>query len=245
MVNDISLKLDSRTISGKKVAQLRKDGLVPSVVYGGSSEPFNAQSGVVETTKVAHQAGKHSPVHLVIDGKKKLAIIKSIDVDPVKHQVRHVAFHTIKQNEVIHTEVPIHLVGMGETAAEKAGLVVLQAIEHIQIKAKPAALPEALEISIVDLASADDKLTLGDIKLPEGVEFADNEQDLDLVVANVYEPSALQAKNDELAGEAESVEDVAAENGGDTPQDSQQEESRPGGKAQDEPKQLNVDANKK
>jgi large subunit ribosomal protein L25 len=244
MTNDISLTLQERTAQGKKVAKLRADGQVPSVVYGGSAEPINTQSPLVETTKVAHSAGKHSPVHLTIAGKKKLAIIKDIDLDPIKHQVRHIAFHTIRQNDVITTEVPIHLIGQGESEAEKAGLVILQAIEHVQIKAKPASLPEALELSIAQLATTEDKLTLADITLPEGVEFDDIEQDTTLVVANVYEPSALQAANDAAGGDAESVEDVAAENGADTPQDTQAEEKQPGGHGQDEPKQSNVDANK-
>lgn len=243
-MNEISLALDTRTAEGKQVKKLRAEGFVPSVVYGGTTAPISTQSAFVETAKVVQAAGKHSPVHLTVDGKKKLAIIKNVDVDPVKHLVRHVAFHTIKQNEKIVTEVPIHLVGIGESAAEKAGLVVLQAIEHVEIRALPANLPEALEISIVDLASTEDKLTLGDIKLPEGVEFADHEQDVELVVANVYEPSALQAANDAAGGDATDESEVAAENGEDTDQDSQAEETRPGGKGQDEPKQSNVDANK-
>lgn len=243
--NDISLKLDSRTAQGKQVKKLRQEGIVPSVVYGGKSEPLHTQSSIVETTKVAHKAGKHSPVHLTVDGKKKLAIIKSIDIDPVKHSIRHLAFHTIKQNEIITTTVPIQLVGTGESEAEKAGLVVLQALEQIDIKAKPADLPESLEISIAELATAEDKLTLEDITLPAGVEYADSEQDTSLVVANVYEPSALQAANDAAGGDAEEdLDAVEAENGGDTPQDTQAEETRPGGKGQDEPKQSNVDANK-
>lgn len=231
-MSDITLKLEERAISGKKVANLRRDGIVPSVVYGGSASPINTQSELVATAKVAHAAGKHTPVNLVIDGKKKLAIIKTIDRDPIRHRVRHIAFHTIKQNEVITTEVPIHLVGVGESAAEKAGLVVLQAIEHVEIKAKPADLPEALELSIAELASTEDKLTLGDIKLPSGVEFADQEQDLELVVANVYEPSALQAANDAAGGDAEdaSADDVAADNGGDTPQGGEDQPDNPGGK---------------
>lgn len=243
-MNDITLKLDSRSVQGKKVAKLREQGMVPSVVYGGHSDPISTQSPVVETTKVAHVAGKHSPVHLTIDGKKKLAIIKSIDIDPVKHGVRHIAFHTIKQNEKIVTEVPIVLTGEGESEAEKAGLVVLQAIEKLEIRALPANLPEALEISIKDLASTEDKLTIADLVLPEGVEFADVEQDMDLVIANVYEPSALQAANDAAGGDAVDETEVTAENGGDTPQDTQAEETMPGGKKQDEPKQSNVDANK-
>jgi large subunit ribosomal protein L25 len=245
MGNDIALKLDPRTVIGKKARKLRDEGMVPSVVYGGKSDPIHTQSAVVETTKVAHKAGKHSPVHLTIDGKKKLAIIKSIDVDPVKHSIRHLAFHTIKQNEVIATLVPIHLVGVGESNAEKAGLVVLQALEQVEIKAKPADLPEALEVSIAELATTEDKATLADLQLPAGVEFADTEQDVNIVVASVYEPSALQAANEAAAGEAEeNAETVEAENGGDTPSDAQAEESMPGGKEQKEPKQANVDANK-
>lgn len=229
-MSDITLKLETRTAEGKKVAKLRQEGLVPSVVYGGHSDPISTQSTIVETTKVAIAAGKHTPVNLTIDGKKKLAIIKSIERDPVRRHVRHVAFHTIKQNEIITTEVPIHLTGLGESAAEKAGLVVLQAIEHVEIKAKPAALPEALELSIAALATTDDKLTLADIALPEGVEFNDNEQDLDLVVANVYEPSALQAANDAAGGDATDESEVTADNGGDSPQGGEEETENPGGK---------------
>lgn len=245
-MNDITLTLDERSVSGKKVATLRKEDIVPSVVYGGHTKPVSTQSSLVDITKVTRSAGKHTPVHLIINGKKKLAIIKSIDVHPVKHLVRHVAFHTIKQNEKIVTEVPIRLIGEGESAAEKAGLVVLQAIEHIEVRAIPANLPESLEISIVDLADTEDKLTIADLTLPEGVEFADHEQDMDLVIANVYEPSALQAANDAAGGDAEpeDVADMEADNGADTRQDTQAEESRPGGKLQDEPKQSNVDANK-
>lgn len=243
-MHDISLKLDKREAHGKKVATLRKDGLVPSVVYGGHDDPISTQSADVETSKVVHEAGKHTPVHLTIDGKKKLAIIKSIELDPVKHRVLHVAFHAIKQNDVITTEVPIVLVGQGESAAEKAGLIVLQAIESVEIKAKPADLPESLEISIIDLATDEDKLTLADVKLPEGVEYADVEQDLDLVIANVYEPAALEAANEAAAGDAVDETAVEAENGTEDLEGTQAEESRPGGKLQDEPKQSNVDANK-
>ena len=212
-MNDISLKLEARTANGKQVAAIRHDGFIPSVVYGGHDEPQSTQSPVVETTKVAHAAGKHTPVHLTIDGKKQLAIIKSIDIDPVKRNIIHLAFHAIKQNDVITTIVPLVLVGEGESAAEKAGLVILQALESIEVKAKPAKLPESLEITIADLATDEDKITVGDITLPEGVEFADAEQDLELVIANVYEPAALEAANEAAAGTATDPADVASDNG--------------------------------
>ncbi len=212
-MSDILLNLDTRTAEGKKVAKLRQGGYVPSVVYGGHDQVQLTQSKVAETTKAIHAAGKHSPVNLVIDGTKHLAIVKTIDIDPVRRELRHIAFHTINKNDVITTEVPVLLVGLGDSAAERAGLVILQAIEHLEIKAKPADLPEAIELSLTSLTTTEDKLTVGDVKLPSGVEFADVDQDLDLVIANVYEPSALQAANDAAAGTAEDVTEVAAEKG--------------------------------
>lgn len=225
-MHDISLNLTKRIAHGKKVAVLRRDGFVPSVVYGGHDEPVSTQSAVVETTKVVHSAGKHTPVHLTIDGKKKLAIIKSIEVDSVKHRVTHVAFHAIKQNDVITTEVPIVLTGLGESTAEKAGLIILQAIENVEIKAKPANLPESLEITVANLATDEDKITLQDITLPEGVEYADVEQDLELVVANVYEPAALEAANEAAAGDATEDEEPEAENGAEEATESAEEEAK-------------------
>ncbi len=80
------------------------------------------------------------------------------------------------------------------------------------------------------LAEAGDRVTLGDITLPEGVEL--DAEDTDLVIANVYEPSALAAANDAAGGDAtdEDVAAIAAENGEDTPQGGVDQAENPGGK---------------
>ncbi len=217
MGDKINLTLQARTLQGKKVAQLRKEGVVPGVIYGQGLDPILVQSPYGELDKVVRKAGRHTPIHITVDSKKKIAMIKDVDRDPVKAHIRHISLHSVKANEVVTAEVPIRLVGEGTSEAEKAGLVILQAIEQIEIKAKPADLPEALEVSLEGLVSTDDKLTLADITLPSGVEFADIEQDVELVVANVYEPAALQAANDAAGGDAEetSAEEVPADNGED------------------------------
>lgn len=237
MGDKINLKLEIREQQGKKVANLRRDGFVPGVIYGHGFEPILVKSEYNVIEKIVRDAGKHTPVHVTIDGKKKITLIKDIDREPVRSRIRHVSFHAVNANDIVQAEVPIHLIGEGESAAEKAGLIVLQAIEVVEIKAKPADLPDALEVSIVDLATDDDKILLKDVPLPEGVEFADNEQDLELVVANVYEPAALEAANDAAAGDAvdDDASQVEAENGGDTPQGDEDAEA----------KQPAADANKK
>ena len=213
MGDKVTITLNERTQQGKKAAVIRKQGLVPGIIYGQGFDPVMVQSEYNIIEKVVREAGKHTPVYATIDGKNRIMMIKDIDRDPVKSRIRHVSFHAVKAGDAVTAEVPIRLVGEGESVAEKAGLIVLQAIDEIEIKAKPADLPEALEVSIANLATMDDKLTLGDITLPKGVEFADMEQDLELVVVNVYEPAALQAANDAAGGDAEDESEVASENG--------------------------------
>lgn len=257
MGDKINLNLDARTAQGKKVKRLRQDGIVPAVVYGPGMEPVNAQAAHNVIEKVVREAGKHTPVHLTVDGKKRIAMIKDVDTEPVKHKIRHVSFHAVNQNEPVNAEVPIRLVGEGESEAERAGLIVLQALDQIEVRALPLDLPEALEVSILNLKEAGEQVTVGDIQLPANVELVEHktghEEDdedeeapklTDLVVASVYEPAALEAANEAAAGDATIDTEVEAENGEDTPQDSQAEETKPGGKDQDEPKQSNVDANK-
>lgn len=255
MGDKLTLKLDARDVQGKKVAKLRKEGIVPAVVYGPGIEPISvqAQGNIIE--KTYRQAGTYTPVHLTIGSKRKIAMIKDVDFEPVKGTIRHVSFHAVKASDPVNAEVPVHLIGEGESEAEKNGLIVLQALDKVEVRALPMDLPDAVEISVIGLKEAGDKVTLAEATLPEGVEFvehddghheADEEKPriTDLMVASVWEPAALQAANEATAGDAEDESEVESENGEDTPQDTQAEETKPGGKLQDEPKQSNVDANK-
>lgn len=221
MGNKIELKLEKRTLRGKKVAQLRRESIVPAVVYGPGVEPVNVQAPHNVLEKIYRQAGNHTPVHLTVAGKKRIAMIKDVEFDVVKHTINHVSFHAVKANEPVVAEVPIHLLDEGESEAEKAGLVILQALEKIEVRALPMDLPETLEISVNTLKEAGDKLTVGEIVMPSDVELVDNQaapvdEDeeqpgvTDLVVASVYEPSALQAANEAAGGDADEADLEAA-----------------------------------
>ena len=230
MGDKINLKLDVRTVHGKKVAKLRADGIMPVVVYGAGMEPYAAQASIQEVEKVVKAAGKHSPVHLALDDKKKIAMVKELSFDPAKNRINHVAFHAVNQNKPIEAEVPVRLVGEGESEAEKAGLIILQNIDSLEVKALPLEMPDALEIDIRHLKEAGERVLVGDIKLPANVELvehddgrdeADEDEEkpsiLDLQVASVWEPGALQAANEATAGDAEDVSQVEAEQGAEVP----------------------------
>lgn len=214
-MSDEKLALKKRVASGKKVAELRAAGLIPSIIYGGKSEPVMTESEYNPTEKVLKAAGYHSPVDLEVDGKMQMAMVKNVAIDPVKRRILNVEFQAISANEAVVAMAPIELIDMGTSEAEKLHLTISQVLDEIEVKAKPADLPSKLEISVSGLASTEDKLTLADIKLPTGVEFADKEIDLEQVIANVYD-SAVEAAR-EAEAEAAAAAEAASGEGAEVP----------------------------
>lgn len=209
MGDKVFLTVENREVIGKKVKRLRKQGIVPAVVYGSGMEATLVMAQATEAEKAWRDAGRRQPVELTLGGKKHLAMIKSADLEPVKRHLRHLSLHVVKQNEKVETEVPVHVVGEGETPAEKAGLVVLKTIDTVQISALPKNLPEFVEVPGDTLAEAGDHVTVAQIVPLEGVEI---QTDPEQIVATVYEPSALAAANEAAAGQADETE-VPAEAG--------------------------------
>jgi large subunit ribosomal protein L25 len=231
MGDKVVLTVEDREILGKKVKQLRKQGYVPGVVYG---HDFQAKPVMVQAQAAAKawkQAGKHQPVELSLGSTKKLAMIKSADHDPVKHKLRHLSLHVVKQNEKVETEVAVRITNEGETEAEKAGLVILQTTEKVPIAALPKNLPDFLEVSSAKLVAAGDHVTVADITPAEGVEIL---TELEQLIATVYEPAALAAQNESAAGDATDESEVEAENGAEEATEDGEEEQ---GKTEPEAKE--------
>jgi len=204
---EYKLSLVGRTVVGKKLNELRAKGLIPGVIYGGGKDPVMVESEYIATDKTLRAAGYASPINISVDGKAGLAMLKNVDIDPVKRTIRNVEFQAISADEVVEATTPVVVINFGGSPASVAKLSLLQVMEDVEIKAKPAALPKTLEVDGSALAKADEKLTLADVILPAGVEFVDKETELDeATVAVVTDPAAAAA--------AREAEDAAAEAAG-------------------------------
>lgn len=213
-MSENKLTLEKRTLTGKKLSTLRADGMIPSVVYGDKNEPALAQSAYNETEKVLRAAGYHSTIDLTVDGKATMAIVKDIQVDPVSRKIVNVEFQAVSADKPVEATTPIILTGFETSEANKLHYVVLQVMEEIEVKAKPAYLPKELTIDASKLATLDDKITVADIVLPKGVELADKELSSEQIIANLYDPAAEAAAReaaDKAAAEAATEGEAAAE----------------------------------
>lgn len=191
-MSEIKLSLKARTLVGKKLAGLRAQGLIPSVVYG-EGEPILTESAYNETEKVLLAAGYHSTIDLELDGKKKLVIVKDVNLDPISRKIMNIEFQAVSANQAIEAITPIVLEGFETSDASKAHFTLLQVMEEIEVKAKPSDLPKEIVLDASKMANLEDKIVISDIVLPKGVEFADKELDMEGAIAILNDPAAEAA----------------------------------------------------
>lgn len=210
-MEDILLEVKKREVTGKAVKRLRREGLVPAVIHDHGKESLHVEGPYLDMLRAYQKAGKHHPVSLKADGKSYTVLIRNVDIDPRKHQLRHVVFNAVKADEKVDAEIPIRIryaEGNEATPAERAGLVVLHQLEAVEVEALPRDLPEALEFDGEKLVAVGDHATVADLIIPAGVTV---KTDPGHPLATVFEPSALQAANDAAGGTVE--EEAPAEEG--------------------------------
>lgn len=199
------LQLEKREVTGKAVKRLRAAGMVPAVIHDHGKDSLVVMGPYLDLVKAYQRAGKHHPVQVKAGGKNYMALIKTAEFDPKKHQLRHIVFNAIKANEKVDAEIPVRIrfdEGNDASPAERAGLVVLHQLEVVEVEALPKDLPQALEFDGEKLVAVGDQATVADLVVPEGVTIkADPAHPL----ATVFEPSALQAANDAAGGTDEEV----------------------------------------
>lgn len=195
---DTPLKLQERSALGKKLGEVRKQGMVPAVIHNHGQPSIHVMAPETELEKVYGAAGKHHPLNLVIGDQKYLVLIKDAPFHPVKRRLQHVVFQAIRRDEKVEAEIPVRI--EGEIPAEKVGLMVLHQLDSVEVEALPTNLPDELTVDGSKLAELHDKLTVDDIVVPEGVTII---TETEHPIATVVETRAQMA---EEAAEAEAAE---------------------------------------
>lgn len=209
----ISIALEPRSVTGKAVKHLRKDGTLPAVIHDHGKDSILVQGSYSDLYKVWQQAGKHHPVDIKAGDKNFTALIKVADFDPKKHTLTHLVFNAVDKNQAVEAEIPIHAKydeGNDVSPAEKSGYIVLSQLDTVLVKAVPAKLPDLLEYNAEKLEKIGDHATVADLIIPEGVEVMTEPEHS---IATVYEPSALAAANDAAGGDAEAEAATEGEEG--------------------------------
>lgn len=205
--NDITIKIDKRTITGKQVKQLRRQGILPGVVYGHKIESYPVQMDRHSTALLMRSITPTTLVTLDLNGKKTKVIVRERNYDVVTGELLHLDFLAISMTEKLRASVAIELVGEAPVLDAVPGSLINHVLNEIEIEALPADMPERIEVNISKLEAAEDMITVGDLDLGEKITILTDESELIVSVAYVAEETEL------VEGEGHSAEPEVMEKG--------------------------------
>ncbi len=209
----ITVNATEREDQGKGASRrLRKEEKVPSIIYGGKTDPQMITLGIHEITHLLEDENTFTSVlDLMVGKSKESVVLKDIQRHPAKNTITHVDFLRVDAKQTLVTTTPLHFVGMEENEALRVGNMLNQFVVSIEISCLPKDLPHGIDVDVTNL-EVGDHLSLTDLVLPEGVIITSlQHEDVeahDQTVCSVSEPKVIEEEEEE-----EIIEDGESEEG--------------------------------
>jgi large subunit ribosomal protein L25 len=183
------LAATSRTVTGKAVAHLRRDGLLPAVVYGRGTESQSLSIDAHEFELLRRHTGASTLIELSVDGSDtRPVLVHNVQIHPVNRQPLHVDLFAVRMTEELTVEVP--LVGTGAALASENGGTLVHPVSSVKVRALPDNLPDTLTYDLGPLVSFEETITVADIVVPDGVTIQAEPTE---VIARVLPPRVEEA----------------------------------------------------
>jgi len=199
-----------RKILGRKVKQLRREGILPANLFGKKIKSQALQVNQKELLAVFEKVGETGLVDLAIDKQKpRPVLISNVQLDPATDAPLHVDFHQVDLKEKTVAMVEISLVGKSP-AVEKEEGVLIQMLSEVEVEALPVDLPDHLEVDISSLKVIDDAVRVKDIKVGKGIEIkAEANEMVAKISAPTKEEEVAPPQEAETEGEKAGAEEKA------------------------------------
>ena len=199
-----ALTIAPRSIEGSRTTRrLRREGLVPGVLYGGGGESVAFQ---VEARELRHALlAQGAVIELTLDGAMTPAVLKDRQRHPLRGETTHVDFLRVDLTKAIEAIVPLEAIGGESSPGVRDGGIVDQQLREVTIEALPNAIPQSVTIDVSE-ANIGDTFTLEHVQLPDGVTLVD---ELDTPAVSMLAPRLRDEGEDEIEAETEVVGEAA------------------------------------
>ena len=210
----VEIKVEEREVSTKgKLKKYRKEGKIPGVVYGTTTETFYIATNERDFLKIERQAGRSAIFDLNLNGKVYPSIIKEIQVDPIKRNIVHIDFESVDLEKPLYTSIPV--VFVGEAAGVKKGGILDPSLHEIEVEGLIADLPDKIEVDVSDL-DIKDVIYVKDLKIVDKIKVYTDPDDVVVsvvtpVVEEVAAPAQPEAAVEGAPAEAGTTPEAAKE----------------------------------
>jgi large subunit ribosomal protein L25 len=182
----VVIKATKRTVTGKHVANLRREGKLPGVLYGHHLAPLPISMDLKETTNILSKLSGSSIVNIEVENQEHAALVREKQWNYLRGSLLHVDFQAVSLTEKLRTDVSIELVGVSP-AVKDLNAVVVSGIEEVEVECLPKDLPENISVDISNLKNIGDSIYLRDVPVPKDVVFLTDPNELIAVVSFIKE----------------------------------------------------------
>lgn len=189
------LNATRRTVTGKKVGALRREGKIPAIMYGHGFEPTPIMLELHETTLALRGVSGSSLVNVNLNGEEHAALIREKQLDVIRGTLLHIDFQVVSLKEKLRTGVGIELTGEPAAVTEFNGILV-NGITGVEVECLPQDLPERIVLDVSGLKNIGDGLYVKDIVLPGKVDILTDPEEM---IAIVTAGSSLEEEGEEEA----------------------------------------------
>lgn len=188
-----------RSVTGKQVGVLRREGKLPAIMYGYQVEPTPIVLDLREATRLLHGLTGSSVVTVEVDGKENSVLVREKQRDFIRGTLLHVDFLVISMTTKIRTDVAVEIVGLSPAVKDFNG-VVTTGVSKVEVEALPQYLPERFIVDISHLAKIGDSIHVRDLPVLENVEVL---EDGDEMIVNITAEAAEEAAEEVVASAEE------------------------------------------
>ncbi|MBN2045413.1 MAG: 50S ribosomal protein L25 [Anaerolineales bacterium] len=215
----VKLEASRRTVTGKKVKVLRREGKLPAIIYGKHMEPLPIMLDLRSTTKILRDVSQATVLTIDVEGEDHTVLVRDRQRGILTGAYEHIDFLEISMTETVRTQVNVFVEGTSP-AEKEFGAIIMTGADSVEVEALPGDLPESLVVDVSSLESIGDTITVSDLVLPKGVEVLSDPTEM---LAVVTMPAAALAEEEELAEELEGEEGIEPELVGDEDEEDQQD----------------------
>jgi len=185
------LKATKRSVTGKHVAKLRREGKLPGVLYGHHFETTPITMDLKETSTVLGKLSSSSIITIDLNGQEHAALVREKQRDYLRDTLLHVDFQVVSLTEKIRANVGIEFSGISP-AVKDLNAILVAGIDEIEVECLPQDLPEKIIVDVSGLKNIGDSIYLHDIPIPQDVEFLTDPNEL-IVVASFVKEEVVEA----------------------------------------------------
>ncbi len=163
-----TLNATARSVIGHKVKHLRKQGLLPSTIYGKKIASESVTIPMADFIGIYEKAGETGLIELSFEGKVRPVLIHNVQKHPVSDEILHAELLQVNLKEKVHTHVPVEFIGVAPAVADKTG-TLLALVDELEIEALPTDLPENISVDVSGLSQVNQEIKVKEITAPAGV----------------------------------------------------------------------------